>query len=324
VLSFSVFFWSCKKPEAAAPADGGPRKLAEAAVPAETAITPKAGPPLPATTTIWVAASKGLHSPRGMAVDSAGNGYIGDTGNSRVVKVDPSGKQLVVIGAKGTRPGQFLLPVFTGLSKQGELLVLDSETSWVQVFTPAGKYLTRVGGSDLGLYHPAAFSVLPNGALAVVDTGGNRVVLIGGDGKLVGSLIGDGRKPFVQPSDIYADSSGGLHVYQAGAPSVYNHFGPDQKFLNKWVAPNASSTLDSPRSALAPDGRLFVTDPQSQQIRVYDATGATYRVLHPEGDNAASFRSLTGIALDSQGRLYVLDGGANVVYRLQLAHEATK
>ena len=117
------------------------------------------------------------------------------------------------------------------------------------------------------------------------------------------------------------DAHGGLHVYQtatAKTPSVFYHLTPAGELTAKWIAPDAPSTRDTPRTVMAGDGRLYVTDPQSQQIRVYDADGRTYHLLRLDGPDAVTFRVLTGIAIDAQGNVYAADGGANLVYRLKV------
>lgn len=313
---FLMTVFACKKTEAPSGAVSAP-----APAPANVAKT-FAGPPVSAQVTLKIGASSGLHNPRGVAVDGSGNIYVVDTGNNRVVKFDASGKEVLSFGKKGSGPGQFLQAWVPAVSPQGDVLVLDSETTWIHVFTPAGKFLNRVGGPDLAFYHPAGLAVAPDGTLMVADTGGNRIVPIGPDGKPRPSLSAAGKELFSQPTDIYVDPHGGLHVYQtatAKTPSVFYHLTPTGELEGKWIAPEAPSTLDTPRAALAADGRLYVTDPQNQQIRVYDASGGAYHPLRVEGADAATFRTLSAIAVDAQGHVYVADAGANVVYRLQLS-----
>lgn len=49
-----------------------------------------------------VATAANLNAPGGLAVSPAGEVYISDTGNNRVVKVDASGKLTTVVGQAGT------------------------------------------------------------------------------------------------------------------------------------------------------------------------------------------------------------------------------
>ena len=49
--------------------------------------------------------------PRGVAVDQAGNVYVTDTGNKRVVVFDSNGTYITEFGSYGMEPGQFDEPV---------------------------------------------------------------------------------------------------------------------------------------------------------------------------------------------------------------------
>lgn len=312
---------ACKKKEV--PSEGAPGSEAAVSTPAPKDVTvPKPGPVLPAQVTLKIGSSSGLRDPRGIGLDGSGNVYVVDTGNNRVVKFDPSGKELLSFGQKGSDPGQFVQPWALAVSSQGNVLVLDSDTTWIQLFSPAGKYLNRFGGPDLAFYHPSALALAPDGTAMVVDTGGNRIVPIKPDGNALPPLTWAGKEHFSQPTDLSVDARGGLHVYQtatATTPSVFYHLTPAGELTARWSAPDAPSTRDTPRTAFAPDGRLYVTDPQNQQVRAYDAGGKAYHLLLLDGPDAVTFRVLTGIAVDTQGRVYVVDGGANVVYRLKVS-----
>jgi DNA-binding beta-propeller fold protein YncE len=325
-LALALSTTACKKAEA--PAGGASPAEIKPAPPGERPpLSPKPGAPLAAQVALKIGASAGMRNPRGIAIDGTGNLYVVDAGNARVLKFDPSGKLVLTFGKKGSGQGQFQQASHIALSREGNVLVLDGETSWIQIFTPAGKPVGRIGGPEMSLYHPSGLAVGTDGTIFVVDTGGNRVLPIGPDGKARPPITSAGKYALSQPTDIYLDPRGGLHIYQiAGAktPSLFFHLSATGELEGQWLAPDAPSTLDSVRAVLASDGRVFATDPQNQTVRVYDADGASYRPLHLEGDNVAPFRVLSGIALDAQGHVYVADGGANVVYRLQLSPPATK
>ncbi len=317
LLSLSV---SCRKKEATPEGASAPGTSAKTSGQAAAeVIEPKPGPPQSVQVTLKIGASSGLREPHGVAVDGRGNVYIVDTGNDRIVKFDPSGRELVAFGKKGSDPGQFSKPLVAAFSPQGNLLVLDSDTSWIQVFTPDGKFVSRFAGPAMNFYHPAGLAVSSDGTIAVADTGGNRVVLLDSGGQLKGSPIaGVEKQPFSQPTDVYFDPRGGIHVYQtanAKAPSTLFHLTPTGELTGKWMAAEASSTVDTPRFALASDGRLFMTDPHHQQVRVYEAGGAQYHIVNMGGDLAAPLKLVAGIAIDSQSRVYVVDPRSGLAYR---------
>ena len=80
--------------------------------------------------------SQSLHSPEGLAVDSAGNIWVGDRAFNRLVELSSSGSFLQAFGKLGTGHGQFNHP--THLDIEGNLLyVCDVYNDRIQVFNLA-------------------------------------------------------------------------------------------------------------------------------------------------------------------------------------------
>lgn len=96
-----------------------------------------------------------LKDPEGIAVDSAGNVYVADTGNNRVQKFSPSGVYLSQFGSQGSGNGQFLGPVGIAIDPTGGILVTDVGNNRVQKFDRNGVYLSQFGtaGSGNGQFH---------------------------------------------------------------------------------------------------------------------------------------------------------------------------
>ena len=108
----------------------------------------------------------GLNNPWGVAVDGAGDVFISDTGNSRVVKVTPGGLQTTVGSGLSSPRG-------VAVDGLGDLFIADFNL--YQVFeVPAG------GGSQFavgsGMSGPEGVAVDGAGDLFIVDNPNNRVV----------------------------------------------------------------------------------------------------------------------------------------------------
>jgi hypothetical protein len=80
-----------------------------------------------------------FNSPSDIAMDSAGNIYILDSGNQRIQEFSPEGKYLATIGRKGQGPGEFTFPSSLDIDSKGYLYVLDSNQRKLQILTPEGK-----------------------------------------------------------------------------------------------------------------------------------------------------------------------------------------
>jgi hypothetical protein len=86
--------------------------------------------------------------PTDVAWDAAGNIFVADGGNSRVVKLDKSGTYVKAWGSKGTEPGQFSTPHSLAVDAQGNVYVADPGNKRIQVFDNDGAFknqLSNVG-----------------------------------------------------------------------------------------------------------------------------------------------------------------------------------
>jgi len=119
-----------------------------------------------------------FNHPDAVAVDAAGNAYVADTGNDRVVKLAASGEVITEWGGRGTADGRFHAPTGIAIDAGGSVFVLDGENNRVQVFDPDGRFLYGWGlrGIGLGEFSQAgAIAVDCSGAVYVADTNNNRV-----------------------------------------------------------------------------------------------------------------------------------------------------
>ena len=116
--------------------------------------------------------------PAAVALDSAGEAYVADAANNRIVKLSTSGSVLTEWGSAGTGDGHFHSPNGIAVDAAGTVYVLDGENNRVQVFDPNGGFLAKWGlrGSEPGeLSQPSAIAVDCSGQVYVADTNNNRV-----------------------------------------------------------------------------------------------------------------------------------------------------
>jgi hypothetical protein len=73
-----------------------------------------------------------FYKPRGFGADAAGNVYIADTGRSRVVRLDPGGKQTLEFGGRGSGPLQYIEASEIAVSPKGDVYVIDLPNKRIQ------------------------------------------------------------------------------------------------------------------------------------------------------------------------------------------------
>ena len=165
-----------------------------------------------------------FNRPADIAFAPDGSVFIADGyGNSRVVKLDPSGKFLLAWGKKGKGIGQFNLPHSVRLDSKGLLYVGDRENDRVQVFTQEGKFVRQFGG-----FAPHGLFITPDDRLFVADGRAHKVMIMTLEGKILHEWGTMGSEPgnFILPHGITVADDGAVYVAEIHGKRV-------QKFVLK-------------------------------------------------------------------------------------------
>lgn len=75
-----------------------------------------------------------LRSPAEVTLDGAGNVWVADRGNDRVVAYSPDGQRLGGFGTRGTGPGQFIEPTGISVDCNGLVTVAEADNNRIQQF----------------------------------------------------------------------------------------------------------------------------------------------------------------------------------------------
>jgi hypothetical protein len=154
----------------------------------------------------------------GMATDAAGNLYLADEGNNRVVIFSSTGVFLGKWGVSGTGPGQLLNPFGIAVEGNGDVLVSDGSPR-LQRFTHSGSYLETlaVGGAGEGQLGccPLQIVIDLSGRAFVADWQHDRVEVFAPDGSFGAQwgTTGSGPGQFSGPTGITTDAAGNIFVF---------------------------------------------------------------------------------------------------------------
>ena len=228
------------------------RKITSAGV-----VTTVAGTPGTAGNVDATGAAARFTGPWGIALDSAGNFYIGDSSNQTIRKMTPAGVVTTLAGTPGVlgssdgaaTVARFYSPQGVAVDSAGNIYVADSANSTVRKVTPAGAVTTVAGlagvqgytdgtGSSARFDRPGAVAIDGGGNLYVADCGGYTIRM-------------------VSPSGVVATLAGAAGIWGAsdgtGASARFSYF--------------LGITVD-------PAGDVFVADSNNDTIREGVASGA--------------------------------------------------
>jgi sugar lactone lactonase YvrE len=243
-------------------------------------------------------------SPRGVAVDAAGNVYVADTGNNEIRKITAAGVVTTLAGLFGVGgswadglggAARFNGPIGVAVDVAGNVYVADADNNRIRKITPGGTVSTLAGQASIGWVDdtgvlakftgPTGVAVDAAGTVYVADAGNERIRKIT-PGGAVTTLAGDGTNGYVDGTGATAQFSQPYGVAVDAAGNVY--VADRDNFVIRKITPaGVVTTLVGTN-----DGYL-------------DGVGI-----------AARFTSPNGVAVDAAGNLYVADTTNNRIRKI--------
>ena len=257
-----------------------------------------------------LATEASLNTPKGVAVDAAGNVYIGDHINHRIRRVDVGNGIITTLAGNGERgfsgdggpatAASLNKPRHVAIDAAGNLLITDISNHRVRKVDLTSGIITTVAGNDergfsgdggpaseASLNFPRSVKVDAAGNLFIIDSGNHRVRRVDLNSGIITTVAGNGERGL--------SGDGG---------------------------PATEAAMNLPVGlAFDQDGNLFVADYSNNRIRKVDtagiittvvgsgATGSRRGSFSGDGGPAteATLYGPGGVAFDAEGNLYIVD-----------------
>jgi sugar lactone lactonase YvrE len=253
-----------------------------------------------------------------ITLDAAGNIFVSDTFNQRIRKISAGNGTISTIAGSGQ----------SDFSGDGGL------------------------ATAAALSNPVGVAVDAKGNVFIADQSNNRIRQVAADTKIISTIAGTQKAGFsgdgglstaaqlVLPNSVLVDASGNLLVGDAGnhrvrtisaaSQTITTTVGTGQQAVTGDNGPATAAALGFPSAlTFSASGDLIIADTTNQRVRrVSAATGTITSIAGTgqaqfSGDSGPAVEATLsfpqGVALDSQGNVFIADSGNNRIRKIQAA-----
>jgi sugar lactone lactonase YvrE len=259
-----------------------------------------------------LATSAQLNSPLGIAVDSAGNIYFADNGNSVIRKITVSTGNILTMAGNGSAgysgdggqatSAELNGPCSVALDASGNLYIADTSNNVIRMVSASSGVITTVVGNGTGGF--------------------------GGDGGAATSA------ELNQPNDVKVDGAGSVYIADSGNSRIRK---VDQASGNistiagdgNWNFSGdggqaASAEMEYPDAlALDTSGNIYIADWFISEVRKITVSTGIISAFAGNGSfgysgdggpaTSAALNYVESVQVDAQGNVYIADDGNNAV-----------
>jgi DNA-binding beta-propeller fold protein YncE len=256
----------------------------------------QAGSTYVAANPVTTLVSSGLFDPEGVAVDSAGNVYIADTGNQAIKEWTTANNTVTTLVASG-----LVYPSGVAVDSAGNVYIADTFDSTIKEWVAASNTVATLAASGLSL--PFGVAVDGAGNVYIADTYNSAIKEWIAASNTVTTLVASG---LYLPFGAAVDSAGNVYI----ADTLNNAI--EERTAANTVTTLVATGLSQPRSvAVDGAGNVYIADQANNAIKKWTAASNTVTTLVASGLNYP-----WGVAVDGAGNVYMADYGNNAIKEL--------
>lgn len=269
----------------------------------QTLTVTQAGSTYVAARLLTALVSSNLSAPWGVAVDAAGNVYIGDSGDNAIKKWTRANNSLTTLVSTGLNN-----PTALAVDSAGSVYFDDTYSTSVKKWTAGSGNVTTLV-SSLG-FAPYGVAVDGAGNVYIDDTGNNNIKELTADG---GNLITLAVSGLFFSSGVAVDVAGNAYIGNSGFGSII-----------KWTAANntatalhgASGVLASPQgTAVDGSGNVYFANQQGGAVMIWTAANSAVTTLAAQ----PMISRPSSTAVDGAGNVYIADSALNAILEIPYA-----
>jgi len=254
-----------------------------------------------------------LERPQGVAVDGAGNSWVTDRTNQRVVEYDGEGKLVREINKAGTADGQLNDPRGIAVGNNGNIWVAEVGNKRLQQFSPTGGFVSKI--TNAAFLEPWGVAVAPDGTIWVTDSAAKKVFLFKEDGTLIrtiSSVLAGGT-----PYGIDVDEFGDAWVALQGTDQIMGLNPAGESIATFGGTGTETGKFKAPVDiAIASSGNMFVSDDGNSRIQEFRPGGLFMRQFGTLGSASNQLKEPRAIDVTPVGNeLMVADAGNKRIAR---------
>ncbi len=271
----------------------------------------------------------GFNRPYGVAVDAAGDVFVGDI-------LGPAVEEIVAVGGKVTSSSTVVAvgsgfdpPTGVAVDGSGDVFVADAEHNAVKEIVAVNGHVSSsstVNTVGSGFSDPSGVAVDANGDVFVADSFNNAVKEIVAVNGLVSSsssviTVGSG---FSDPAGVAVDASGDVFVADIGSSAVKEIVAVNGQVSSSSAVNTVGSGFSDPFSvAVDASGDVFVADLGNQAVKEIVAVNGLVSASSTVNTVGSGFIGPYGVALDAAGNVFVADLLGHAVKEIPLATPPT-